>query len=91
MFKVNFRHPEKCGVIVERLRGLTCVFFVVICQSISTTYMDIPPDELERRIRMVTRSGRAIRPPDRYEPEADQIFEDDFSDVPSESEEEEWG
>lgn len=55
--------------------------------------MDIPPDELERRIRMVTRSGRAIRPPDRYEPEADQIFEDDFSDDAylSESEEEEWG
>jgi len=48
--------------------------------------MSSPPDQLEQRIRLITRSGRSVRPPNRYEPESDQIFEDDFSD-----EESEWG
>ena len=47
-----------------------------------------PPDILEERIRTVTRSGRAVRPPLRYEPDPDQILEDDFSDALSD---EEWG
>ena len=48
--------------------------------------MSTPPDQLEQRIRLITRSGRSVRPPNRYEPESDQTFEDDFSD-----EESEWG
>lgn len=51
--------------------------------------MSTPPDPLERRIRIVTRSGRAVRPPLRYEPDPDQILDDDdFSDTPSDDE---WG
>jgi hypothetical protein len=55
--------------------------------------MPPPPDELEQRVRMVTRSGRAVRPPDRYEPDPNEILEDDYSDVLSDSEsgEGEWG
>lgn len=50
--------------------------------------MSTPPDLLERRIRRITRSGRAVRPPLRYEPDPDQILDDDFSDTPSDDE---WG
>ena len=50
--------------------------------------MSTPPDTLEEGIRTVTRSGRAVRPPLRYEPDPDQILEDDFSDTLSD---EEWG
>lgn len=47
------------------------------------------PDEAELvRTRLVTRSGRSVRPPVRYEPDSDQIMEDDFSDVSSDDE---WG
>ena len=45
-------------------------------------------DELENRIRIITRSGRAVRPPVRYEPDPDQVLEDDFTDASSDDE---WG
>lgn len=48
--------------------------------------MAMSPDRLEQRIRTMTRSGRSVRPPIRYEPDADQILEDDFSE-----EESDWG
>lgn len=50
-------------------------------------------DELQQRIRFVTRSGRSVRPPNRYEPDPNQILEDDFSDALSDigSGEDEWG
>lgn len=50
--------------------------------------MSTPPDILEERIHTVTRSGRAVCPPQRYEPDPDQILEDDLSDTLSD---EEWG
>lgn len=52
--------------------------------------MTTPPseDELENRIRIITRSGRAVRPPLRYEPDPDQVLEDDFTDTSSDDE---WG
>ena len=55
--------------------------------------MNTLPDQSEQRRRLVTRSGRAVRPPDRYEPDPSEILEDDYSDAPlgSDSEEEEWG
>lgn len=48
--------------------------------------MAMPPDRLEQRIRTMTRSGRSVRPPIRYEPDSDQVLEDDFSE-----EESDWG
>ena len=55
--------------------------------------MSSSSDELEQRIRFVTRSGRSVRPPNRYEPEPDQILEDDFSDASSDigAGEDAWG
>lgn len=50
--------------------------------------MSTPPDLLEERVQTVTRSGRAVRPPLRYEPDPDAILEDDFSDTPSDDD---WG
>lgn len=50
--------------------------------------MSTPPDIPDERIQTFTRSGRAVRPPRRYEPDPDQILEDDFSDTLSD---EEWG
>lgn len=50
--------------------------------------MSTPPDLLEGRLWRTTRSGRAVRPPLRYEPDPDQILDDDFSDTPSDDE---WG
>lgn len=59
--------------------------------------MDTPADRLDRleqRIQTVTRSGRRVRPPARYEPDPDQILEDDFSDATSDADsdtEDGWG
>lgn len=48
--------------------------------------MSTPPDQLQHRLGTTTRSGRIVRPPTRYEPDPNQVFEDDFSDEDSESE-----
>ena len=50
--------------------------------------MSTPPDLPEGGIPRTTRSGRAVRPPLRYEPDPDQILDDDFSDTLSDDE---WG
>lgn len=50
-----------------------------------------PRDRPEQRARTVTRSGRVVRPPDRYEPDPDEVLEDDFSDAPTDSDaEDHW-
>lgn len=49
--------------------------------------MAMPPDRLEQRIRTMTRSGRSVKPPIRYEPDSDQVMEDDFSG----EEDSDWG
>ena len=49
--------------------------------------MSTEPDNFEQENRVVTRSGRIVRPPQRYEPDPDQILEDDYSDVGSSDEE----
>ncbi|CAM9090418.1 unnamed protein product [Ectocarpus sp. 12 AP-2014] len=52
------------------------------------------PDRLEQTIQTTTRSGRRVRPPSRYEPDPDQIMEDDYSDATSEADSvmgDEWG
>lgn len=55
--------------------------------------MTTSPDQFEQTRRLVTRSGRAVRPPNRYEPDPNEVLEDDYSDASpgSDSEEEEWG
>ena len=49
--------------------------------------MAMPPDRLDQRIRTMTRSGRFVKPPIRYEPDSDQVMEDDFSG----EEDSDWG
>ncbi|CAB1112935.1 unnamed protein product [Ectocarpus sp. CCAP 1310/34] len=52
------------------------------------------PDRPEQRIQITKRSGRRVRPPSRYEPDPDQIMEDDYSDATSEADSamgDEWG
>ncbi|AAK14470.1 EsV-1-44 [Ectocarpus siliculosus virus 1] len=73
--------------IPEKLRGLPWLFFVEICQTSCCVKMAMPPDRLEQRIRTMTRSGRSVKPPVRYEPDSDQVMEDDFS----EEAESDWG
>ncbi|CAN0565658.1 unnamed protein product [Ectocarpus sp. 12 AP-2014] len=73
-------------VIREKLRGHPWLFFVEICQTSCRVKMAMPPDRLEQRIRTMTRSGRSVRPPIRYEPDSEQVLEDDFSE-----EESDWG
>lgn len=97
MFRVNIFYEYKYSILrfpySEDLVALHAFLFVAVCHTSHKTYrMPIPPsDQLEQRIRAVTRSGRAVRQPVRYEPDPDQIFDDDYSDAPSGSEEEEWG
>ncbi|CAN0543870.1 unnamed protein product, partial [Ectocarpus sp. 8 AP-2014] len=73
--------------ILEKLRGLPWLFFVAICQTSCRVKMAMPPDGLEQRIRTMTRSGRSVKPPIRYEPDYDQVMEDDFSG----EEDSDWG
>lgn len=51
--------------------------------------MPTAPDSIGERIRTVTRSGRAVRPPVRYEPDPDETLEDDYSD--GDTSDGEWG
>ncbi|CBN80348.1 EsV-1-44 [Ectocarpus siliculosus] len=77
MFDGNILHSS--NFILEKLRGLPWLFFVVISQTSCRVKMATPPDGLEQRIRTMTRSGRSVKPPIRYEPDSDQVMEDDFS------------
>ncbi|CAN0250278.1 unnamed protein product [Ectocarpus sp. 6 AP-2014] len=85
MFDGNILHSSNS--ILEKLRGLPWLFFVVISQTRGRVKMATPPDGLEQRIRTMTRSGRSVKPPIRYEPDSDQVMEDDFSG----EEDSDWG
>lgn len=85
MFLIHFGKELLPGAISRYFDG----FFSWI-ESHNAPFGKMPPspDSPARRIRIITRSGRVVRPPLRYDPEPDGTIEDDYSDAASD---EDWG